>query len=108
VGTILGSHNWRPSGTETMVDHLHKILEAKVKISMVRVIIRDLHLECKVVRMWRGGSSIHFVDDGLKDMVMVVVIVGETILRTNVVNRTRSLPCLVSIIGETMGNMHSD
>jgi hypothetical protein len=34
-----------------MVDHLHKILEAKVKISMVRVIIGDLHLEYKVVRM---------------------------------------------------------
>jgi hypothetical protein len=83
------------------VDHLHKILEAKVKISMVRVIIGDLHVECKVVKMWRGRNSTCFVEDGMhkvnvgpKDMVMVVIIVGETIFRMNIVNRTRSLPCL--------------
>ena len=60
--------------------------------------IGDLLLEVKVVKTWRRGSSIHFVEDGMykanvgpKDKVMVVAIVEETILRTNVVNRIRLL-----------------
>jgi len=79
-----------------MMAHLHKIQESKVIISMVRAIIEDLPLECKVVKMWKEMNSILFVEDdmhkvnvGPKDKVMVVVIVEETIIWTNVVNLTR-------------------
>lgn len=84
----------------TTVAHLHKIREAKVRINMVRAIIGDLLLEDKVVKMWREGSFTLFVEDGmhrvnvgLKDKVMVVVIVGEIILRMSVVNQIKSLAC---------------
>jgi hypothetical protein len=84
----------------TMMAHLHRTQKSKVIISMVRAIIEDLPLKCKVVKMWKERSSILFVGDdmhnvsvGPKDKVMVVVIVGETILRTNVVNLTRLLAC---------------
>ena len=87
---------------EETVVHLHKTKEAKDNLSMDRVTIEDLHLEVKVVKTWREGSSTRFVGDGMhkvnvgpKDKVMGVAIVGETILRTSVVNRTRSLACLI-------------
>ena len=69
---------------------------------MVRVTIGDLLLEVKVVKMWKERNSICFVEDdmhkvnvGPKDKVMLVVIVEETIIQTNVVNRIRLLVCLI-------------
>jgi hypothetical protein len=71
----------------TTVANLHKIQEAKVKISMVKAIIRGLSLENKVVRMWKEmsfiiftGNGMHKVSVGLRNKVMVVVIAGEIIL----------------------------
>ena len=65
---------------------------------MNKVTIGDLRLEVKVVKTWRRMSSIHFMEDGMhkvnigpKGKVMVVAIRGETFLRTNVVNRIKSL-----------------
>jgi hypothetical protein len=84
----------------TIVAHLHKTRESKIRINMVRVITGDLPLEGKAVIMWREMRSIPFIEDGMhkvsvgpKDKVMVVVIVGEIILRTSVVNLTRLLTC---------------
>ena len=65
---------------------------------MVMVIIRDLLLDDRLVRMWREKSSILFVEGGmhrvnvgLKVRIMGVVVVEEIILQTNVANLTRSL-----------------
>ena len=81
---------------EETVVHLHKTNEVKDNLNMDKTTIGGLLLEIKVVKMWRKWSSTHIVEDGMhkvnvgpKDKVMVVVIVGETILRTSVINRTR-------------------
>jgi len=87
---------------EETVVHLHKTRGAKDHLSTDRVTIEDLHLEVKVVKMWREGSSTRFVEDGMhkvnvgpKDNVMVVAIVVETIPRMSVVNRIKSLTRLI-------------
>ena len=87
---------------EETVVHINKNKEVKDNLNMDKVTIGDLLLEVKVVKTWRRGSSIHFVEDGMhkvnvgpKDKVMVVAIVEETILRTNVINRIRSLVQLI-------------
>ena len=86
---------------EETVVHLYKTKEVKDNLNMDKVTIGDLCLEVKVVKTWRRRSSIHFVEDdmykvnvGPKGKVMVVAIVGETILWTNVVNRIKLLVCL--------------
>jgi hypothetical protein len=83
---------------EETVVHLHKINEAKHNINMVKETIGVLLLRVKVVKTMRKRSSIHFAEGGMpkvnvgpKGKVMVVVIVAEVILRTNVVNWTRLL-----------------
>ena len=83
---------------EEMVVHLYKTNESKDNLNMDKATIEDLLLEVKVVKTWRRRSSIHFVGDGMhmvnvgpRDKVMVVVIMEETILRTNVANRIRLL-----------------
>ena len=83
------------------VVHINKTKEVKDNLNMDKLTIRDLLLEFKVVKTWRRGSSIHFVEDGMhkvnvgpRDKVMVVAIVEETIPRTNVVNRIRLLASL--------------
>jgi hypothetical protein len=75
------------------VVHLYKIREAKVTISVVRAIIRDLPQKDKMVKIWRKkifiifvGDGMHMVSVGPKDKVMVVVIVGVIILRRSVIN----------------------
>jgi hypothetical protein len=86
---------------EETVVHLHKINESKHNLNMVKETIRVLLLGVKLVKIMRRRSSIHFVEGGMpkvnvgpKGKVMVVVIVVEIILRTNVVNRTKLLVCL--------------
>ena len=83
---------------EETVVHLHKTNEVKDYLNMDMITIGDLFLEVKVVKTWRKWSFIHFVEDGmykanvgLRDKVMVVAIVEETILHTNIVNRIRLL-----------------
>ena len=84
--------------------HLYKIKEVKDKCSMDMVTIGDLLLGVKVVRMWKGRSSIIFIEDGMcninvgpNDKIMVVKNYGgnwtNVVNRTSVVNRTRSLTC---------------
>ena len=81
--------------------HLHKTKRVRDKISMVRVIIEDLFLEVRLVRMWKEKSFILFVESGMhkvnvgpKVRVTVVVIVEEYILQMSVANLTKSLGCL--------------
>ena len=83
---------------EEMVVHFYKTNEVKANLNMDMTTIEDLFLEVKVVKTWRRENSIHIVKDGmykvnvgLRDKVMVVVIVQETIFRINVVNRIRLL-----------------
>ena len=83
---------------EETVVRLHKTKEVKENLNMDKVTIGDLLLEVKVVETWRRGSSIYFrknsmhkVNVGPRNKVMVVAIVEETILRTNVVNWIRFL-----------------
>ena len=85
---------------EWTVVHLKKSREVKGRFSMDRVTIGDLLLEDKLVRMWRGrssilfvGGSMHKVNVGPRVKIMGVVIVGEIILRTIIVNLIRSLAC---------------
>ena len=87
---------------EKTVVYLHKTKGVKDKFSMDMVTIRDLLLDVKVFKMWRGRSSICFVEDdmhkvnvGPKYKVMVVAIVGETILWTSVINEIRLSVCLI-------------
>ena len=86
---------------EETVVHLHKTKGVKDNLNMDKVTIGDLCLEVKVVKTWRRRNSIHFVEDdmhkvnvGPKGKVVVVAIVRETILQTNVVNRIKLLICL--------------
>ena len=82
---------------ETMV-HLHKTNEVKNNLNMDMTIIGDLLLEVKIVKTWRRRGCIYFVGDGMhkvnvgpRHKIMVVAIVEETILWTNVVNQIRLL-----------------
>lgn len=83
---------------EEIMVHLHKTKRVNNNLKIDRVTIRDFLLK---VKMWRGKNSICFVEDSMhkinvspKDNVMIVVVVGETILRRSVVNRIRLLVCL--------------
>ena len=83
---------------EEMVVHLNKTNEVKDNLNMGMTTIEDFLLKVKVVKTWIRGSFIRIVEDdmhtvsfGPRDKVMVVAIVEETILRTNVVNRIRLL-----------------
>ena len=78
---------------EEIVVHLHKINEAKHNLTIVKARTGVLLIGIKVVKKMRKKNSIRFVEGGTckvnvgpKDKVMAVVIVVETILRTNVVN----------------------
>ena len=93
---ILGSfvELGRIMNKETMVAYLHKTKE----FSINRVTIGCLLLEDKLVKMWREKSSIifvvsdmHMVNVGPRVRTMDIVIVGEIINRTSVVNLIRSL-----------------
>ena len=82
---------------ETMV-HLYKINEVKHSLTMVKGTIGVTLLEVKVVKTMKRKSFTKLVGNGMPkvnvgpmDKAMVVVIVVGTILRTNVVNRIRSL-----------------
>ena len=73
---------------EETVVHLHKTNKVKDNLNMGMATIKDLLLGVKVVKTWRKGSSIHFMGDsmhmvnvGPRDKVMVIVIVEETIIR---------------------------
>ena len=83
---------------EDTVVHPHKTNEVKDNLNMDMATIGDLLLEVKVVKTWRRENSIRMVEDGmhkvnvgLRDKVMVVVIIEETILWTNVINQIRLL-----------------
>ena len=83
---------------EGTVVHLHKTNEVKDNLNMDKATIGDLLLEVNVVKTRTRGNSIqivgddtHMVNVGPRDKVIVVVIVEETILRTNVANRIRLL-----------------
>ena len=80
---------------EEMVVHLHKTNEVKNNHNMDKATIGDIILGVKVVKTWSSirfvGDGMHMVNVGPRDKVMVVAIVKETILRTNVVNRVRLL-----------------
>lgn len=83
-----------------MVVHIHMIKNVMDNLNMVNKTIENLLLEVKVVKTTTKkkficfvGNGMHKVNDGSIDKVMVVVFVGETIFRTNVINRIRSLVC---------------
>ena len=82
---------------ETMVHH-HKINEAKHNLTMVKGTIEVILQGVKVVKTMRRKSFIWFVRNDLYMVnigpmykVTVVVILVETIIRTNVANRIKSL-----------------
>ena len=92
---------------EEMVVHLYKTKGVKDNFNMDMVTIGDLLLEVKVVKMWRGKSSICFVEDGMhkvnvgpRDKIIVEAIVGETIFGTSVINRMRLLVCREKLFSE--------
>ena len=75
-----------------------KTNEVKDNLNIGMATIEDLLLEVKVVKTWIRGSSIRIVEDGMhkpnvspRDKVIIIAIVEETILRTNVVNQIRLL-----------------
>ena len=83
---------------EETVVHLYEINEAKYNLTMVKATIGVLLLGVKIIKTMRKINSIRFVEGGMykvnvgpTDKVMVVVIVVETIIRTNVVNQIRLL-----------------